>query len=190
MPKTTADYEKEFLDTLVEKTGADLPTWMGRIEGNGLTKNPEIIKWIKTDHGLNHMQSNFLATFFRNGGKPVYSAGDELMDSLFNKKEAWRPVYEVLAERIGAEITDVQFIPKKTYVSITGKREFAVARMMTKELRVGMDLGERPFDNYVQQGKGLGAMPRISHMVVVTSTEAINDELLAQLKAANTHVNG
>jgi hypothetical protein len=190
MPKTSADYEKEFLDTLTEKTGVDLTTWMGRIEASSLTKNPEIIKWIKADYGLNHLQSNFLAMIFRNGGKPVYSAGDDLMESLFEKKEVWRPVYDVLAQRIAAEIAGVQFLPKKTYVSITGKREFGVARMMTKEIRVGMDLGDEPFGSYVQQGKGLGAMPRISHMIVVKSEDDITDELLAHLKDANEHVNG
>ena len=190
MAKTTHDFEQDFLASLTEKTGHDLSTWMGMIESVGLTKIMETIKWIKTEHGLNHMQATFLANIFQNDGKPVYSDADGLTDALFKGKEQWRPVYDALHDAIEQRISGVKFIPKKTYMSIAGKREFAVARMMKKELRVGMDLGKRPFTQIVQKGKGLGAMPRISHMIVVTGNDGVNDELLAYLQQAHDHVHG
>ena len=39
------------------------------------------------------------------------------------------------------------------------------AVLTKKNIRVGLDLGETPFDDYLQQAKSLGAMPNIKHMI-------------------------
>ncbi len=58
-------------------------------------------------------------------------------------------------------------IPKKTYVSFTAKREFAAINIKSKEIRLGMDLGDKPFNNILEKAKLTGPMPRISHMVIL-----------------------
>lgn len=189
MARTTADFEREFLADLQAITGYDLETWMQMIDSSGLQKMPDLIQWIKSEYELNHMQATMLVNISRNDGKPVYSDTAALLDSLFERKEELRPLYEALEAALLETIDGVTFLPKKTYVSITNGREFAVARMMSKEIRVGMDLGDEPFGDYVQKGKGLGAMPRISHMVVVTDLAEIDDKLLGYLQQANGRVN-
>ena len=190
MAKTSADYEKAFVEGLEASTGKSLKEWMAIMERTGLSKHNEMLAHMKSEHGFNHMQANFLTYIYKNDGKPVYSAGADATAALFEKKEAWRPLYDKLADLISKNISETKFIPKKGYMSIAGKREYAVARIMTKEIRVGMDLGEKPFDDYVQKGKGLGAMPRISHMVVVKEEGDLSGDLLALLNEANAHVNG
>jgi len=41
---------------------------------------------------------------------------------------------------------DVKLIEKKLYMSFNGKRDFAVASIKSKQISVGMDLGDTPFD--------------------------------------------
>jgi hypothetical protein len=43
-----------------------------------------------------------------------------------------------------------------------------------KNIRVGLDLGDRLFDDYVQKAKSLGEMPRISQVVEITSAEEVD----------------
>ena len=41
---------------------------------------------------------------------------------------------------------DLEIVPTKTYISFRAGREFAVAAIKPKEIRVGMDLGDEKFD--------------------------------------------
>ncbi len=73
-------------------------------------------------------------------------------------------------------------VPTKTYISYRAGREFAVAVIKPKEIRVGMHLGDEKFDDYVIKIVSLGAMPRISHMVVVNDKKDLSDRLLKKVK--------
>ena len=70
--KTSGDFEKEFLDSIKEKTGNDLNGWMKIIRTTDLKKMKETVDWLKKEKGINHMQATFLAGIFLNDGKPVY----------------------------------------------------------------------------------------------------------------------
>ena len=65
-------------------------------------------------------------------------------------------------------------IPKKTYVSYAAKREFAAINIKSKEIRLGMDLGDQPFTEDLEKAKLTGPMPRISHMIVVREKNDFN----------------
>ena len=56
-------------------------------------------------------------------------------------------------------------------------------------MRLGLDLGDRPFDPLLQKAKLKGPGPAITHMVVLTDARQVNDELFAAIKAANARVN-
>jgi hypothetical protein len=53
------------------------------------------------------------------------------------------------------------------------------------ELRIGLDLGDRPFDEKVEKAKLTGPMPRISHMVVATDESRFDTELAELLKLSH-----
>lgn len=54
------------------------------------------------------------------------------------------------------------------------------------ELRIGLDLGDRPFDDKAEKAKLTGPMPRISHMVVATDESRFDGELVALLKQSHS----
>jgi hypothetical protein len=76
-------------------------------------------------------------------------------------------------------------LPKKTYVSILERREFAAINIKPKELRLGFDLGERAFDETVTKSKLSGPMPRISHMLVITDKAQLNNYLVKLLRLSH-----
>ena len=55
-----------------------------------------------------------------------------------------------------------------------------------KELRIGLDLGDRPFDPKIEKAKLTGPMPRISHMVVLTDAKQLCDDLAKLLKTSHS----
>ncbi len=188
--KTPQEYEKEFLDGLKKSSGKSLEEWTKIIQETGKSKRNEILNWLKENHPFNYSEASMLAAIFVNGGKPVYGDITELLDNQFKKKEQFRPVYDALASTIQREFPGINLIPKKTYVSVTYKREFAAIAIKSKEIRFGMDLGDAEFDEYLQPSKSLGAMPRISHMVMLTDESEIDGRLINLMKEANSRVNG
>ena len=57
------------------------------------------------------------------------------------------------------------------------------------EVRLGLDLGDRPFDPHVQKSKLKGPGPAITHMIILTDARQVDGALLALLAAANARVN-
>lgn len=132
------------------------------------------------------MNASLLAGIYLNGGKPVYGSTDDLLENQFAKAEAVRPVYESLIDFVKQNFPGITVLPKKTYVSILEKREFAAINIKPKELRIGYDLGDRPFDETVTKSKLTGPMPRISHMMVVTGKESFNEHLTTLLRESHS----
>lgn len=182
--KTSGEIEQELLDNLKQATGKDLSRWMTLIAASGLTKRNDILRWLKDTHGFGHMHASLLTGIYLNGGKVVYGSTETLLDNQFAKAEAMRGLYESLIAFAKQHFPNSAVLPKKTYVSILEKREFAAINIKPTELRLGFDLGDRRFDETVTKAKLSGPMPRISHMLVVTDQGQLNKDLVALLQAS------
>jgi hypothetical protein len=180
--KTSGEFEKEFMDGLQSSTGKSLADWVSIVDGFSSKKRNEVIEWLKSVHNFNHMQASMLAGIHANGGKPVYQSTDGLLDAQFGKNEDMRPLYDEFVSFISKNFPNAAMLPKKTYVSVLENREFAAVNIKKGELRIGLDLGERPFDEKVEKAKLTGPMPRISHMVVATNVSRFDGELVELLK--------
>jgi len=177
MAKTSGELEKEFIETAKDKTGKSLEQWLALVKASGVEKRNDIIEWLKKGHGLNHMQAQFVAGIYFNNGNPVYINENALLKNQFEKCPNMRPLFDAVAENIIAAFQGTQLIPKKTYLSFTAVREFVAMNVKPNEIRLGMDLGDRPFDEIVQKSKLTGPMARITHMVVITDSKQFDNKL-------------
>ncbi len=183
MAKTSGELENEFIDTAKSSTGKSLDEWLSLVKSSGIEKRNDIMEWLKKGHALNHMQAQFVAGMFLNNGKPVYGNEDDLLEAQFEKCPAMRPLFNEVSGRILSTFKGTQLIPKKTYLSFTAIREFAAVNVRQDEIRLGLDLGEEPFNDTVQKSKLTGPMPRISHMIVLKEISQLDKhsmELLQQ----------
>jgi predicted transport protein len=178
MAKTSGEFETEFIQTTKEKTGRSLEEWLNLTKTSGLKKQNEILDWLKKEYGLNHMQAQFVAGIYLNNGNPVFADEKALLDNQFIKCLEMRPLFDAIAEKIISSFHGTQLIAKKTYLSFTASREFAAINAKPKEIRLGLDLGELPFNDRVQKTKLAGPMPRISHMVVLTDINQMDLALM------------
>lgn len=184
--KTSGEFEKEFMDGLANETGKDLASWMKIIDAFGTRKRNEVIARLKTRHGFGHMNASLLAGIHANGGKPVYQSTGDLLENQFAKAEAMRSLYDLFIEFVAKHFPNATVLPKKTYVSVLENREFAAVNIKPKELRIGLDLGERPFDDVIEKAKLSGPMPRISHMLVLTDANQLDAEVVEALRQSHT----
>ena len=182
--KTSGEIEKEFIDNLKTQSGKSLPEWMKQLSSSGITKRNDLIKWLKDRQGFGHMNASLLAGIYLNNGKPVYGNTDDLLDNQFAKAADMRPLYEAFTAFAKKHFPNSSVLPKKTYVSILEKREFAAINIKPKQLRIGFDLGDRAFDETVSKSKLSGPMPRISHMLVLTDSSQLNADLVELLQAS------
>lgn len=184
--KTSGEFEKEFMDGLKGSTGKELIAWLKVVDGFGSKKRNEVIAWLKAEHGFGHMQASLLAGIHANGGKPVYQSTDNLLEVQFAKAAEMKPLFDAFIEFVRKNFPNATTLPKKTYVSILENREFAAVNIKPKELRIGLDLGEKPFDAKVEKAKLTGPMPRISHMFVLTDAKQLDADIVAALKESHS----
>jgi hypothetical protein len=184
--KTSGEIEQEFIDNLKSTTGKTLKDWMATLGSFGLGKRNDIVKRLKEANGFGHMNATLLAGIYLNGGKPVYGSTDDLLENQFSKADGMRPLYDAFTGFVKKHFPNASVLPKKTYVSVLEKREFAAINIKPKELRIGFDLGDRPFDESVGKSKLSGPMPRISHMLVITGERQLGDELVELLTQSHS----
>lgn len=183
--KTSGEIEKEFLDDLKNSTGRNLKEWLAQIAASGVSKRNDIIKWLKEKNGFGHMNASLLTGVHLNGGRPVYGSTDDLLNNQFTRAVEMRPLYNSLTSFLKKHFPNSTVLPKKTYVSILERREFAAINIKPKELRLGFDLGDRAFDETVTKSKLSGPMPRISHMLVITDKAQLNSDLVELLRLSH-----
>lgn len=218
MAKDEREEEEEFLAWLKARHGKDLAEWMAAISAQGFTDKNETIDWLRTQ-GIPFARASWLERIHHNGGKPIYahapagkpasdpprpaprrmperpaqkplSAGDAaLMEKLIAAGKGYRPLYHLLEEEIRNAIPEVALSPAPAYVSVGAPKQFAAVAILASEVRLGLALGERPFDAHLQKAKLKGAGGDITHMLVLTDARQINGELLDLLRTANTRVN-
>jgi Domain of unknown function (DUF5655) len=113
----------------------------------------------------------------------------DAMEKLIAAAKGYRPLYHLLAAAVLKAIPDLTIAPRSTYLSMAAPAEFAAITLHATELRLGLDLGDRPFDGELQKSKLRGPGAAITHMLVLTDARQVNDDLMSLIKAAQQRVN-
>jgi len=211
MARDEEEEEREFLADLEARTGRDLARWMAAIAAGNFSDKNEVIDWLR-GQGLPFARASWLERIHSNGGRPIYlsepaRSGEKKpqppspkpvptpreqadLDRLLAAGKGYRPLYHMLEAEIRGVVGDLAVRPKAAYISLGAPNEFAAVTFYATELRLGLDLGDRPHDQALQKPRMRGPGPAISHMVVLTDARQVNADLLRLIKAANARVNG
>jgi hypothetical protein len=122
---------------------------------------------------------------------PVAVAADEpeQLRAMLARGKAYRPLAELLLKEIAHALPGAAFLPRAGLVSIVRPNELAALSITPKELRLGLDLGERPFDAVLRKAKLPGAPAGITHMLVLTDARQVDSGLMALVRAADERAN-
>lgn len=173
---TPEEMAASMLGNVEAKTGRPLESWLAVLASSGLSKHGEMVKHLKSEHGVTHGFANLIVHQFR-------SAGDEqvdLVDAQYQGKEPLRPIYDALLQRVRALGSDVEVAPKKTYVSLRRKKQFAQIQPSTKtRVDVGLNLKGREPSARLKAASGM-----CTHKVGVTGPDEIDAQLMGWIEEA------
>ena len=160
-----------------EKTGRSLDEWLAIVGASGLDKHGQIVKMLKTDHGLTHGFANLVAHHSLNA-EPVNQ--DDLVTAQYDGKEALKPIHDAIMQYAQSLGSDVEVAPKKTSVSLRRSKQFA---LITPATKTRIDLGLAL--------KGEQAAGRLetynamcSHRIRLESVEAFDESAREWMKLA------
>lgn len=171
------------LANIRQRTGKTLPQLHALLQKSGVDKHGAMVKFLKEEHGMGHGDANLVVHLFRQQAEPpAATTGGDPLDVIYaGKKAELRPVHEALLARI-AKFGAFELAPKKAYVSLRRKKQFAMVGPGTKgRLQVGLNLRD------VEPSERLVAMPpggMCQFTVHLTTVQEIDAELLRWLRAA------
>jgi hypothetical protein len=183
MGKSPDEMLASMIANLKEKTGKSLDEWVKIARTSKLAKHGEIVKYLKTEHGIGHGYANLVAHQTLQADEPP--ASDEgLVDAQYaGPKSALRPIYDDLIAAVRKFGSDVEVSPKKTYVSLRRSKQFALIQPSTAtRVDVGINLKGTPAKNRLEASGSFNAM--VSHRVRVEAESDIDKELIGWLKQA------
>jgi hypothetical protein len=172
------------LKNIQSRTNKTLEDLYDIIRKSGLTKHGQIRDMLKKELEMGHGDANTLTTFYINSveePKSVNESGDALDDIYVGVKANLRPIHEKLMTEI-KKFGPVEIVPKKTYVSLRQKKQFA---MIGPATNTRIDVGIN--DKMLQSTTRLIAMPAGSmcpFKVSLTSIAEVDAELLDWIKAS------
>lgn len=127
----------------------------------------------------------------RASADPARAARDAAaMEKLLAGAKGYRPLYHLLEAEVRKAFPEVAIIPQSGYISLRQPKEFAAVTCHPTELRLGLDLGERPFDPPLQPARLKGVPASITHMVVLNDARQVGGALMALLAAAHARAHG
>jgi hypothetical protein len=173
------------LDNIQKKTGRSLDELAAIVKASGLAKHGEIRDMLKEKLGLGHGDANALvhALFQSDGQRAAQGKStDAVLDEIYSgPKAAMRPIHEALMKHI-VKFGEFEIVPKKGYVSLRRKRQFAMLGPKTNtRFEVGIN------DRNLQKNARLLEQPRGSmcnYIVNLTEAQEVNSELIAWIKSA------
>jgi Domain of unknown function (DUF5655) len=112
------------------------------------------------------------------------------VEKLVAAAKGYRPLYHLIEQEMRSAIPGLTIAPKQSYLSFGAPAEFAALTLHASELRLGLSLGDRPFDGFLQKARLKGPNAAITHMAVLTDARQVNEELMAAIRLANSRVNG
>lgn len=139
------------IQNIQTKTGKDLKQLGAILKKSGLTKHGELRDMFKRDLGLGHGDANTLVHVLlgsHGAAQADGKSGDQVLDEIYvGPKAALRPIHEKLMTAI-TKLGDFEVAPKKGYVSLRRKKQFAMLGPATNtRFELGLNIKELPADD-------------------------------------------
>ncbi len=183
MAKSPEEGMATLIQNLEAKTGKSIDAWVAIARGAKLSKHKEIVAFLKQDHGLTHGYANQVAIRALAAADAPVAGSTDLVEAQYQgAKAAMRPVYEAVVAAVRAFGSDVEFAPKKGYVSLRRSKQFGLIQPATTRVDVGLILKGVPAAGRLEESGSFNAM--FTHRVRVASVAEVDPELIGWLRRA------
>ena len=123
----------------IEKTyGVTIDQLVGVVAESGLSKHPDVVAMLKGRFGMSHAAAHRVSLVAR---ERFASPGADPNASL---NPAMREVYALLIKSVNSLGGDVEHAPKKGYVSLRRRKQFAMLQPGARWINLGLVLAKQP----------------------------------------------
>jgi hypothetical protein len=165
------------------KYGRPIGAWADLIRASGKTKHSDVVDLLKSKYGMTHGSAHRVALISREsiaaGSEPANADhGADPADRLYvGKKSELRPIHDRL----------IELAPKKGYLSLRRKKQFAMIQPAATRVDVGIILKGEPTAARLESAATFNAL--FTHRVRVGSVEEIDQQLVGWLRRAYDQAN-
>lgn len=144
------------LGNIETKIGKPRDALYAEILAQGLVKHGEMVTWAKSQLGLGHGDANTLVHMARKSAETAPAASSDPLDEIYSGTKAHqRPIHDALMAEFEG-FGDFEIAPKKGYLSLRRKKQFAMLGPKTKDrFELGINLkddAEHPLMKAVKPG--------------------------------------
>jgi hypothetical protein len=185
MPTDPESQTESMIANLKSTTGKSLDQWTRLARAGGKARHGELVAWLKAEHGLTHGYANLVAhATFRSDAASQAAGGVDLVAGMFaGDKAVLRPIHDALMQAIAAFGTDVEPAPKKGYLSLRRRTQFATLHPSTRtRFDVGIKLKGVAPSARLEAAGSWNAM--VTHRVRLASVGDVDAQLIAWLRQA------
>lgn len=184
MATTPEEAVQTMIANLKDKTGKTLDEWKKLVQNSGLKKHGELVNFLKKEHGVTHGYANLIVHKALKSDAPSVGTNDELVESQYSgAKSSLKPIYDKIINEVTGFGNDVDISPKKAYVSLRRKKQFAIIQPSTStRVDVGINLKGAEPKGRLEASGSFNSM--VSHRVKISNEKEVNKELIGWLKKA------
>jgi predicted transport protein len=166
----------------IEKsTGKKLQEWIAIVNKSGFEKHGELVSFLKEKHGFTHGNANMVVHYAKQSHAGAVENSDSLIDEQYKGKEELKSWYDKIMTEVNKFGKDIEVSPKKAYVSLRRKKQFAILQPSTKtRLDVGLIVKAVSPSGVVEAAGSWNAM--CTHRIRIEDQKMISKDLIEWIR--------
>lgn len=172
-----------------QQYGKPLSEWIAIVGESGLTKHTDIVAMLKSQYGMSHGSAHRVALKAREAegagmDKAAQASVRDLIEEMYSgKKAGLKPLHDALMTAITSFGNDIEQAPKKGYVGLRRKKQFAMIQPTTAtRLDIGLILKGVPPTERLVAASNFNAL--FTHRVRVNTISDVDEQVITRLKQA------
>ena len=172
-----------------QQYGKSLNVWIAIVKESGLTKHTDMVAMLKSQYGMSHGSAHRVALKAREAdavsiAKAAGASGRDPAALLYSgKKAGLKPLHDALMTAITTFGDDIELAPKKGYMSLRRRKQFAMIQPTTgTRIDLGLILKDVPATERLESAASFNAL--FTHRVRVNTINDVDAQVIAWLKQA------
>jgi hypothetical protein len=162
--------------------GRSIDEWIEIIRASGRARHGEMVAMLKSEYGLRHGAANRVALVAIDALKPKTVGTDPEASLYAVERNSLLPIHARLMAAVHRLGTDVEVAPKKGYLSLRRRKQFAMIKPAANHVDLGLILPGTAVAGRLESAASFNAL--FTHRVRVRSPEDVDDALVAWLSDA------
>lgn len=170
------------LKNIEQRSGKSLQQLHALLDGAGLDKHGAMVALLKQELGLGHGDANTVVHLYRRAAEEKAGGAGDPVDALYSGAKAdLRPIHDRVMSAVEG-FGPFEIAPKKTYLSLRRKKQFAMVGPATKtQVEVGLNVKDLEASGRLKE---LPPGRMCNYTVRLSGPEELDDELVGWLRLA------